>query len=68
MSVLSDCTPKEREVFIAIANGTSRADECDPDSVQSLLNKNLLGDHSGYIMVPAIVLKLWENERETAQK
>jgi hypothetical protein len=62
VTLLQACTDEEKQVFEGIARGGNNTDY-PTEIIQSLMNKQLLDDRSGFIMIPAMVLMLWHNEQ-----
>lgn len=65
MGLLSNCTEAEVTAFQAIVKG-DLADNHDPEVVRGLIEKNLLDDHSGYIMPSLYITQLWAKEQAGA--
>lgn len=58
------CTQEELTALRGLARGED-VDHFPKDVISSLLDKNLLNDHAGFITVPAIVVHAWDEYQRT---
>ncbi len=66
LELLAGCTKEQMKVFDGMARGHP-VENYDPVLVQQLIDMNLLDNHSGYVMVPAMLWKLWKNDNAVTE-
>lgn len=58
------CNPDELTAFTQIVKGGD-VDDIPESLKNSLMKKNILNDHLGFVTIPPIVITLWEKYQES---